>query len=49
VKKGIRWLVVVVAVVWVLQDPSGAAHLAHQIAAWLTHAAHSLSTLGSGL
>lgn len=47
--KFIRYLVIALAVIWVVQDPTGAAHLWHQIAAWLSHAAHSLSTLASGL
>ena len=48
-KKLIRWLMIAVAVIWVVQDPSAAAHLAHQVLSWLTSAAHSLSTLAAGL
>jgi hypothetical protein len=49
VKKPIRWLLFAVLAVWVIQDPSAAAHLAHQAITWLTSAAHSLSTLTSSL
>lgn len=48
-KKLIRWLVVALVAVWVFQDPAGAAALAHHAITGLTHAAHSLSTLASGL
>lgn len=48
-KKPVRWLLFAVLAVWVIQDPAGAAHLAHQVIAWLTGAAHSVSTLASGL
>jgi hypothetical protein len=49
VKKAVRWLVIAVIVVWVFQDPAGAAALAHQILSGLTHAARSLSRLAAGL
>jgi hypothetical protein len=49
VKKIIRWLVIAVVVVWVIQDPDGAAALAHQAMTGLTHAAHSLSRLAGAL
>jgi hypothetical protein len=49
VKKLIRWLVIAVVAVWVFEDPSGAAALAHHALSGLTHAAHSLSSLAAGL
>jgi hypothetical protein len=49
VKKAVRYLVIAVIAVWLFEDPSGAAALAHHVMAGLTHAAHSLSDLASGL
>ena len=48
-KKAIRYLVIAVIAVWVFKDPASAAALAHHVMAGLTHAAHSLSDLASGL
>jgi hypothetical protein len=49
VKKAVRWLVIAVVVVWVIQDPAGATALAHRAVAALAHAAHSIAVLASGL
>jgi hypothetical protein len=49
VKKAVRWLVVAVAVAWLVQDPAGAAALAHRAVLAVSHAAHALSVLASGL
>lgn len=48
-RKLIRYLVIAVLVLWVVKDPSGAAHLAHQSMAALAAAAHSLSAVAAGL
>jgi hypothetical protein len=49
VKKAVRYLLIAVVVVWVMKDPTGAAALVHQGVAVIESAAHSLSTLASGL
>jgi hypothetical protein len=49
VKKLIRWPVVIVLVVLVIQNPGGAAHLAHRAMTGISHAAHALTTFASGL
>jgi hypothetical protein len=49
VSKAIRYLLLLIAIAWLVQDPSGAAHLVHQLMAWLSHAAQSLSAFASGL
>jgi hypothetical protein len=41
-KKALTWLALIIAVMWVVKDPAGAAALAHQIA-------HALTTLASSL
>lgn len=48
-KKAIRYLLLAVLAVWVFTDPTGAAALARHAMAGLSAAAHSLSTLASGL
>ena len=48
-KKAIRYLVIAVLVVWVMKDPTGAAAVVHQGVAAIQAAAHSLSTLATGL
>jgi hypothetical protein len=48
-KKAARWLVIAIVVVWVMNDPTGAAALVHWGAATIQHMARSLSTLASGL
>jgi hypothetical protein len=45
VKKAIRWVIIAVLIVWVVQNPDDAANVAHQAMAWLSQAAHSLTTL----
>jgi len=49
VKKAARWLVVAVVVVFVIQNPAGAAMLARRAMAGVSHAAHSLSSFASDL
>lgn len=44
-KKLTTYALIALAVWWVVQDPTAAAHLVHAIGGGLTHAAHSLSTL----
>ena len=41
-KNMLTWLAVIIAGLWVIQDPAGAANLAH-------HVAHALATLASNL
>lgn len=38
------WVAVAFIVWWVLVDPAGAAHIVHNIGAFLSAAAHSLTT-----
>ncbi len=45
----LRWVVLAVVVVWVVQDPASAASLAHTAWSWLTHAGQSLSKLTGNL
>ena len=47
-KRIVVWLLVALIAWWVIQDPASAARLVHGIGGFLTHAAHSLSTLTSG-
>ena len=42
------WALAALIAWWVIQDPASAARLVHGIGGFLTHAAHSLSTLTSG-
>ena len=42
------YALIILAAWWVIQDPTSAAHAARGIGGFLTHAAHSLSTLTSG-
>jgi hypothetical protein len=42
VKKALTWLALIIAVIWVIHNPAGAAALAHQIT-------HALATLASSL
>ncbi len=42
------WALIAITAWWVIQDPTSAARLVHGIGGFLTHAAHSLSTLTSG-
>jgi hypothetical protein len=42
VKKALTWLALIIAVIYVINDPAGAAALAHKVM-------HSLATLAAGL
>ena len=44
-KRVALWVLIILAAWWVIQDPTSAARLVHGIGGFLTHAAHSLSTL----
>lgn len=46
-KRYALWALLALIAWWVIQDPTAAARLAHGISGFLTHAAHSLSTLAS--
>ena len=46
-KRYALWALLILTAWWIIQDPAAAARLAHGIGAFLTHAAHSLSTLAS--
>jgi hypothetical protein len=48
-KKAAKWLLIIVAVVWVMNDPTGAAALVHWAIGAIQSMAHSLSTLASGI
>ena len=48
-RKALTWLAIIIAVLWVVKDPTGAALLAHHFAAFLGQAATSLGTLASSL
>jgi hypothetical protein len=39
----IKWLIIAFVVWWIIQEPSNAAHLIHNIGTFLTTAAHGLS------
>jgi hypothetical protein len=42
VKKALTWLALIIAAIWLIKNPAGAAALAHQIAHALTALASSL-------
>lgn len=46
-KRYAMYALIILAVWWVIQDPTSAARLVHQVGGFLTHAAHSLSTFAS--
>lgn len=48
-KKLTRYALLAVLVAWIVTDPASAALAAHKIVAMLGEAAHSLSTLASGI
>ena len=48
-KRLLTWIGIIIAVLWVVKDPTGAAALAHNIAHFLSQAATSLGTLASSL
>ena len=43
VKTILGWLALAFVVWWIIEQPSGAAHVVHNIGAFLTSAAHGLS------
>ena len=47
-KRYALWALLILAAWWVIQDPTAAARLRPRLGGFLTHAAHSLSTLASG-
>jgi hypothetical protein len=49
VKKFVRWLIVVVVVIWVVQNPAAAAQFGHTAMGWFGQAGHALTTLTSNL
>jgi hypothetical protein len=44
VKSIVGWIVLAFIVWWILVEPAAAAHVVHNIGAFLSSAAHSLST-----
>ena len=48
-KKAARWLIIAIVVVWVMNDPTGAAALVHWGVGAIQNMTHSLATLASGL
>jgi hypothetical protein len=46
VKKALRWVIIAGLVVWVVQNPANAAHVA---LTWLSQAGHALTTLTGNL
>ena len=49
VKTVLTWLAIIIAVLWVVKDPTGAAAFARNVAHFLGQAADSLGTLASSL
>jgi hypothetical protein len=49
VKKALRWLLIAVLALWLIQNPAQAAHLAHAAMHGLSHATHAVSVLVSSL
>jgi hypothetical protein len=49
VKKAAKWLIVVLVVVWVVQNPAAAAQFAHHAEGWFGQAGHALTTLTRNL
>lgn len=48
-KKLARYALIAVLIAWIVTDPATAAAAAHKLLAMLGEAAHSMSTLASGL
>ena len=48
-KTVLTWLAIIIAVLWVVKDPTGAAIFARNVAHFLGQAADSLGTLASSL
>jgi hypothetical protein len=49
VKTVLTWLAIIIAVLWVVKDPTGAALLIHNIAHFLGQAATAFGTLAGSL
>jgi len=43
------WLVLAFVIWWVIEDPTGAAHVVHDIGTFLTNATHGISTFFASL
>jgi hypothetical protein len=48
-KKAVKWLLIIIAVVWVMNDPTGAAALVHWAIGEVESMARTLSTLTAGI
>ena len=48
-KTVLTWLAIIIVVLWVVKDPTGAAAFAHNVAHFLGQAATALGTLASSL
>jgi hypothetical protein len=48
-KTVLGWLAVAFVVWWIIEDPTGAAHVVHNIATFLTSAAHGISDFFASL
>jgi len=48
-KTVLGWLAVAFVIWWIIEDPAGAAHVVHNIGAFLTSIAHGLSTFFASL
>jgi len=48
-KNAVKWLLIAIVVVWVMNDPTGAAALVHWAIGAIQSMAHSLATLASGI
>jgi hypothetical protein len=49
VKTVLTWVAIIIVVLWVVKDPTGAAAFAHNVAHFLGQAATALGTLTSSL
>jgi hypothetical protein len=48
-KTVLGWLAVAFVIWWIIEDPTGAAHVVNNIGAFLTSAAHGISTFFASL
>jgi hypothetical protein len=48
-KSILGWLALAFVVWWIIEDPTGAAHVVHNIGSFLTSLAHGLSSFFSSL
>jgi hypothetical protein len=48
-KTVLGWLAVAFIVWWIIEDPTGAAHVVHNIGTFLTAAAHGISSFFASL